>query len=186
MEIAAHWITLASIILGLGLTEMFGNLQRLIHERRRVTWDPLPLVWAAGILLVVLNYWWAIAMGLDGSRTAGTVGEFALRLASPILLFLVCGNVLPRVEPGGAADMRAAWLSERKVFAGAFALYQASNWLVAAFIVGAPWSYVSLLRAIVLALVLSMLFTNSRRWDWIVAVTCIGLFVARLATQELR
>lgn len=186
MDVSAHWITLTSIIVGLGLTEMLGALQRLVHERRRVKWDPLPLVWAAGVLLVVLNYWWAMVMGRDGSRTADTVAQFALLLASPILLFLVCGNVLPRMEPGADGDMRAAWHFQRRAFASAFALYQASNWSVAAFIVGDPWTDVSTLRAIILALVVSMLFTDSRRWDWIVAVVSIGLLIGRLITQQLR
>lgn len=186
LDISNHWITLSSIIVGVGLTEMLGNLQRLVRERRRVRWDPLPLVWAGVMLLVVLNYWWAMVAGLDGSGKADTVAQFAVLLASPILLFLMCCNVLPRIEPGGDGDMRAGWHAGRKVFALAFALYQVSNWLVAVFMVGGPWTDVSTLRAIVLALVLSVLFTDSRRWDWIVAGLTIGLLLVRLFTQQLR
>ena len=42
MDITEHSLTLISIIIGLGLTEMFGNLHRLIRNRSRVTWDWLP------------------------------------------------------------------------------------------------------------------------------------------------
>jgi len=59
MDIEAHWITLISIIIGLALTEMLNNLHGLIRDRTHVRWDPLPLVWAATSLFLVLNYWWA-------------------------------------------------------------------------------------------------------------------------------
>ncbi len=47
MNITDHLATLLSIVVGLGLTEMFGNLHRLIRTRTRVTWDWLPVAWAA-------------------------------------------------------------------------------------------------------------------------------------------
>ena len=56
MDITAHSVTLISIMIGLGLTEMFGNLHRLIRNRARVSWDFLPLAWAATLFVVVLNY----------------------------------------------------------------------------------------------------------------------------------
>jgi hypothetical protein len=33
-----HSITLISIVVGLGLTELFSNLYRLLRERKRVVW----------------------------------------------------------------------------------------------------------------------------------------------------
>ena len=51
MDITEHSLTLISIIVGIGLTEMLGNLHRLIRNRRRVTWDWLPVTWAAQKLL---------------------------------------------------------------------------------------------------------------------------------------
>ena len=39
MDIATHSVTLISIIIGIGLTEMFGNLHRLIRNPTQVTWD---------------------------------------------------------------------------------------------------------------------------------------------------
>jgi hypothetical protein len=56
MDITTHLVTLISIIIGIGLTEMLGNLHRLIRNRRRVTWDWLPVAWSAALLLLVINY----------------------------------------------------------------------------------------------------------------------------------
>lgn len=186
MDLSTHWITLASIVIGLGLTEMFGNLQRLIRKRREVRWDALPLVWVAFVLIVMLNYWWGIALGYDGSRKAETAAEFGLLLASPVLLFLACGAVLPSFEAGDDLDMRRAYASERKVVALTFTLYQLSNWALSLFAGNDQWTYVTVLRAVVGALFLSMLFTNSRRWDWVVVIASIALLVFRTATQYVR
>ena len=68
MDIESHSVTLISIIVGLGLTEMFGNLHRLIRNRERVRWDFLPLAWVVTLFTVVLNYWWALYMRLDQLR----------------------------------------------------------------------------------------------------------------------
>jgi hypothetical protein len=57
MDITSHSITLISNIVGLGLTELLLNLHRLIHARDRLRWDPLPVLWTATVLLMLLNYW---------------------------------------------------------------------------------------------------------------------------------
>jgi hypothetical protein len=96
MDITEYWATLVSIIIGLGLADLLVNLHRLIHDRKRVRWDPLPLLWAGITFLLLFNHWWAIAMNLDGSQDARVVSEFVLLATSSILLFLMCASVLPR------------------------------------------------------------------------------------------
>jgi hypothetical protein len=51
MNITESWPTLVSIILGLAVAELLLNLHRLIDARKRVNWDPLPLLWAVIVLL---------------------------------------------------------------------------------------------------------------------------------------
>jgi hypothetical protein len=40
-------LTLISIVLGLGLTELLLTFYGLVRARRRVAWDALPLAWPA-------------------------------------------------------------------------------------------------------------------------------------------
>jgi hypothetical protein len=186
MDIETHSITLISIIVGLGLTEMFGNLHRLVRHRERVHWDVLPLVWAATVLLLVLNYWWALFLRLDGSGQARTAAEFGLLLAPPVLLFVIAASVLPHFEADGEWDMRRHYDAQRKVFILTFALYQLSTWTTA-FVTGSfGWDYVSLVRLLILALLISMLFINSRRWDGIGVATIAAVLLVRLLTQTVR
>ncbi|HET7126671.1 MAG TPA: hypothetical protein VFI26_06215, partial [Lysobacter sp.] len=78
MDISGQWATLVSIIIGLGIADLLVNLQRLIHARKEVTWDPLPLGWAAIALCWLFNYWWAVGAGLDGALHARVVGHYIL------------------------------------------------------------------------------------------------------------
>src|SRR5689334_2454046 len=98
MDITGHSLTLISIIIGIGLTEMLGNLHRLIRNRSRVNWDWLPVTWAATLLLLVINYWWSIYLGVSGHDRSKNAAEFGLLLIQPILLFLTTASVLPNFD----------------------------------------------------------------------------------------
>jgi hypothetical protein len=186
MDIVAHSITLISIIVGLGLTEMFGNLHRLIRHRDRVRWDPLPLAWVATLFFLVLNYWWALYLKLDGSQQARTAAEFGLVLAAPLLLFLATASVLPSFEPGKDLDMREHYGAQRRVFILTFALFQLTTWATTLLVGIAAWNYVALARTAILALLTSMLLTNSRRWDWIAVLAIMSFLFIRLTMQVVR
>lgn len=182
MDIATHSITLISIIVGLGLTEMFANLHRLIRLRDRVRWDALPLAWATALFCLVLNYWWALFMGIDGSGHARTAAQFALVLAPPILLFVTTASVLP----GNDLDMRHHYDEEREVFLLTFALYQVSTWASAILTGAATLDFAAVARTVILVLLVLMLLRRSRRLDWIGVLIILGVLIGRLMTQVIR
>ncbi|MFT3726194.1 MAG: hypothetical protein QM773_21725 [Hyphomonadaceae bacterium] len=110
MDLTEYWATLVSIVIGLGIADLLLNLLRLIHERGRVDWDGLPLMWMIVALGWIINYWWGVAANLDGSRDATVVGAFGLLLVQPILLFMMSASVLPRSMPAvGRLSMRIEW-----------------------------------------------------------------------------
>ena len=186
MDIATHSVTLISIVIGLGLAEMFGNFYRLIRNRIRVRWDYLPLAWAATLFFLILNYWWALFLGLDGSRNAHTAGEFGLILASPILLFLATATVLPDFGDGDDWDMRRDYETQRKVIALTFALYQVSTFTTALVVGTMAWNFLSVVRVVIFSLLVSMLLTNRRLWDWIVVLAIAAALFIRLNTQMVQ
>jgi hypothetical protein len=181
-----HSVTLISIVIGLGLTELLMNFHRLLRARAQVRWDGLPLLWTATVLIFLLNYWWALIRGLDGSRLAHTAGEYGLLLAHPILLFLLCATVLPRASEEGI-DMRAAYARERDVFVLLFLLYVIGNWTLAFLIAPVAWtSSTTILRLAASALIVSLLLIKNRRWDWVVAAAILVLGASRLTLQDVR
>jgi hypothetical protein len=186
MDIATHAITLISIVIGLGLTEMFGKLYRLIRNRKRVSWDFLPLAWVATLFLLVLNFWWALFLGFDGSSKARSVAEFGLILLPPILLFVATASVLPDFSGEDDWDMRRDYDEQRKVIILTFALYQVSTFTTALVIGRMSWDFLSIVRVAIFALLISMLLTNSRRWDWLAVVAIMTALLIRLTTQLVR
>jgi hypothetical protein len=186
MDVTSHSITLISIVIGLGLTELLLNLHRLIHARDRVRWDPLPVLWAATVLLMLLNYWWALVLRRDGSQLASTAAEYGLLLVHPLLLFLLCASVLPRLASEDGLDMRRAYERDRRAFVVVFVVYMLANWILA-FATGTRlWSGVTLQRAAVSILLVSLLMVNARRWDWFVAIGVTVTAILRIATQTVR
>lgn len=186
MDVETHSISLIAIVIGLGLTEMFGNLHRLIRHRERVRWDALPLAWVVLCLFLILNYWWALYLRLDGSGQARTAAEFGLILAPAVLLFLTAASVLPHFGEGSDWDMRGHYVSQRNVFISTFVLYQLSTWATAILTGSFGWNYVTLVRIVILAILLTMLVANSRRVDWAGVVVIGGGLFARLVTEVVR
>jgi len=117
MDIREHSVALISVVIGLGLTSLLGNFNRLMRRRGELRWDALPLAWALITLMLVNNYWWGVYLGMVTSTAAANVGDFALSLLYPILLYLICAAALPdaRLLRGGG-DLRAAYFAESRYF----------------------------------------------------------------------
>lgn len=188
MDITEYWATLVSIIVGLGVADLLVNFHRLIHDRKRILWDPLPLLWGLATLLLLFNFWWAVAMNLDGSQEATVVGEFVLLAISPILLFLMCASVLPRAVPAeGKLDMRAEWAEGRRVFLFIFFVRQVCTGVTA---INASNGFV-LDQAMIARLVIELfvgiaLFTKSRNLEWLSVLGVLVMMVWRISAQSVQ
>ena len=176
-------LTLISIVVGLGLTELLLTFYRLVQARRRVAWDALPLAWALLILVAVVNYWWGIRAVMAGA-SGWTAGEFMLAMLSPIFIFLACAAALPKVEGAERIDMRAAYAEERTAFLLFFLAYGLGNWVID-FSGLTPGSgrVVVIYRSIVSLALVVALVARSRRWDWAALAVIAGAYALRLVTQ---
>lgn len=186
MDIINHAVTLISIIVGIGLTEMFGNLHRLIRNRAQVSWDWLPVLWSGSLLMLVINYWWAIYQGIIGLDQLSNAAELGLILIQPILLFLLAASVLPSFGAAQTCDMRRYYEDSRRTFLGTFVLYQILNYAIA-FIIGTlGWNVPTGIRTIILLLLVLALLINNRRFDWVAAAGILAVLILRLTTQLTR
>lgn len=186
MDITDHSVTLISIIVGIGLTEMFGNLHRLLRHRAQVTWDWLPITWAVALLLLVINYWWAIYQDIIGINQLGSAAELGLILVHPIILFLLTASVLPNFGTARKWDLRRYYDDNRRAFIFTFVLYQCVTSTVALTLGTMGWNAASLIRASILLLLILALVVNRRRFDWIAALTILVALSFRLTTQVVR
>jgi hypothetical protein len=175
-------LTLITIVVGFGLTELLLRFERLFSARRRVSWDALPLIWAVLILIAVVNYWWGIRAFLAHANGWPT-GLFMSVMIAPIFLYLACAAALPRIEAAAAMNMKAVYAEERTAFLFFFLAYECGLWLLPVIGLGAPNLIVVIHRTAVTVALSGALALRSRRWDWIAAAIVAAAYVLRLITQ---
>lgn len=187
VDIGGYWATFVSIVLGLGVADLLMNFHRLLHERKRVDWDALPLAWAVIALLWIVNYWWAIAANLTGWSETSFVIEFAFAAIPPIMLVLLAASLLPRAMPAeGLLEMRAEWQKARGLFLTLAVLYQCLAWVNITLASGAlVWDFITLVRAIMLVAMVLALMLKDRRADWIAALVILAMLTWRLSVQPV-
>ena len=180
-------LTLVSIVAGLGLTELLLTFYRLVRDRSRVSWDPLPLAWALLILIAVVNFWWGIRAIMAGA-SGWTTGDFLLSMVAPIFLFLACAAALPNVTSGEPIDMKALYADQRLAFLIFFLGYQAVNWVLDASGLTGGWPPLVVLihrTAVCIGLIVALI-GRSRRWDWVALAVIALAYGLRLFTQIAR
>jgi glycopeptide antibiotics resistance protein len=82
--------------------------------------------------------------------------------------------------------MRRDYEGQRKVIALTFALFQVNTFATALVVGTMAWNFLSVIRVVIFALLVSMLVTNSRRWDWVVVLAIMTALIIRLNLQVVR
>ncbi len=82
--------------------------------------------------------------------------------------------------------MRRHYAEHRKIFIVTFILYQCTTWTTAIILGTLGWNVISVIRAIILLLLVSLLLLNKRQWDWIGVLGIIAVLAFRLTTQVVR
>ena len=103
MDAFSYLSVLLSIILGLGFTQLFAALGRLVRHRDRVRTHWLPLLWAAVLLLIYVQVWWSM-YGLRLHRD-WTFLAFSVLLAQAAALDLMAALVLPELVDEAGVDL---------------------------------------------------------------------------------
>jgi hypothetical protein len=101
---AFRWIAISlAMILGLGVTRVLSSAIAAFRSRTHAKLDWIPLVWAAAIFVLQIQFWWA-AMELPSLVHGWTLVEFLTLLGVPLALFVAAGMVLPpyELEPGAS------------------------------------------------------------------------------------
>jgi uncharacterized membrane protein (DUF485 family) len=122
-EYLAAFIT---IVLGLALADLLISLHRLLRERNRVIWRPLPLLLALFVFLALLTGFFD-QWEMTGWRRIGYFGlVWQIVLAVPV--FLAACAVLPDKVPSGRFDLDHFYFGERRYI---FSLLAVANILMA-------------------------------------------------------
>lgn len=186
MDLRAHSIALISVIVGLGLTELLGNFNRLMQVRHEVKWYALSLAWAALAALFVINYWWGMYQGVVSATTASSAATFLVGLSMPILLYLMSAAALPLARTPAGREMRASYLAESGYFFAIVLLYVVAT-LVQSIVLhhGFVVSAAMIERLAIIAVLIPLLWKRHIGYHWFAAFAILAVLVLRLVEQEL-
>ncbi|MDP8917171.1 MAG: hypothetical protein M3M95_08225 [Pseudomonadota bacterium] len=120
MDAFEYLSVLISIVLGLALTQLLTGAARLVQARGRVRPYWPALLWTGGLLMILVQSWWAMFELRD--HAPWTMAEFALILAHPTLLFFMSVLLLPDAELEGAIDLKANYYAQAPWFFAAATL----------------------------------------------------------------
>ncbi|HEX8693187.1 MAG TPA: hypothetical protein VF746_12245 [Longimicrobium sp.] len=184
MERYEHLLALVSIIVGLGLTDLLGSLHRLIRARRRVRWHWLPLLWAAGVLLLTLQYWW-VFFRTGRAPVWGNFFAFVIHLCGPILLFLVGAAALPD-EVDDGTDLLEQYFAQRHYFFALLALYLGHTLLDQTLRGNIGMDAGVAIRLVAIALLLTLIRSRSVRYHVAATLALLGCTVSYIVIYSLR
>lgn len=114
MDAFSYLSVLLSIILGLAITQLLQGLGRLIQARDRVKMFWPPIVWAAILILLSVQTWWAL-FGLR-ERTNWSFFPFLVVVLQTINLYLTTAVILPEIGPGEQVDLREHYFKQARWF----------------------------------------------------------------------
>jgi hypothetical protein len=116
---------LLSIILGLAITQILQGYRGLLLARGRVTFYAPTMIWTALLLVIAAQAWWS-SFGLVRHQD-WTFLQFSAVLLQMVLLYMMCGLVLPDVPRDEAVDLKAHYYRERRPLFAAFLLMLAAS-----------------------------------------------------------
>ena len=114
MDAFSYLSVLLSIILGLALTQILQGFRArmLSHARVRRYWPTQ--VWAAILLLICTQSWWAM---FDlRNRTVWQFDDFSVLLVQTILIYLLAGLVFPDFPDEKQVNLREHYFAQRRRF----------------------------------------------------------------------
>ena len=95
MSSTDYILGLLAIVTGLAISDMIVSLHGLLMNRRHVTWDWLPLIAAAFVLLQIVATWRVLFVSFQGAERGPPIWVFLMILTQNIGLYLAARAALP-------------------------------------------------------------------------------------------
>jgi hypothetical protein len=114
MDEFSYLSVLLSVILGLAVTQILKGFRGLLLSRARIRLYWPVIAWAALLLLVCFQHWWAM-FGMR-HRHDWTFEQFGVVLLNVILIYMVAGLVFPDFGGNEAVDLRQNFYAHRGWF----------------------------------------------------------------------
>ena len=114
-----YLLVIVGIVLGLGITHLLSGFVDYVHNRRRLRWSGLQLLWMMILFLMQVQYWYTMFqvrnLGEDFSR-------YLASLLFPTLLYIASGVLVPKLPESQTVDLRESYRDNQRWFFGICAL----------------------------------------------------------------
>ena len=110
-----YLLLFAVVILGLAVSELAINLNRLLKAKSLVRWDVLAPLAALVAFLKIVTQWW-VWFQAEAVANAMTFEMYLVVLIEAVLLFLLAGVTLPGEVPEQGISLRDSYESIRQRF----------------------------------------------------------------------
>jgi len=114
MDEFSYLSVLLSVILGLAVTQILKGFRGLLLSRARIRLYWPVIAWAALLLLICFQHWWA-TFGMR-TRHDWTFLQFAIVLLNVIFIYMVAGLVFPDFFGEEVVDLRENFYAHRGWF----------------------------------------------------------------------
>jgi hypothetical protein len=176
-----RWIAVTlAMVLGLGVTRVLSGVVAVFKSRSHAELDWIPLIWAASIFVLQIQFWWAV-IELPTLVETWTLNAFLLLLAIPLVLFLAAALVLPSGELDPGESLRDQFGRD-----GRWGLICLSAYAVLAFAVDIALFDFSMIEpmdaALAMEFVLPLVFLRSRPRRLRAAVTVVYLLIVLVSS----
>ena len=118
MDAFSYLSVMLSIVLGLGLTQLFAGIGNLVQIRRRVKRYWLHTLWVLLLIVLHVHMWWSF-WGLRGV-THWTYATFVYVMIGPALLVIASHIIIPELL-GERIDVRRHYFDTAPLFFGILA-----------------------------------------------------------------
>ncbi len=180
MDAFSYLSVLLSIIIGLAITQLLQSLGRIIQARDRVTMFWPPIAWAALLILVSVQTWWAL-FGLR-SREVWSFFPFLVVVLQTINLYLTTAIILPEIAPGEQVDLRAHYFKQARWFFSLTIVAVLISLAKDLVLNGAlPALANTVIQLIFVGVALSAILVRRERYHKLIAALSVALFAAYIA-----
>lgn len=114
MDEFSYLSVLISVILGLAVTQILKGFRGIVLSRVRVRIYWPVLAWAALLLLICFQHWWAM-FGMR-HRHDWTFEQFGAVLLNVIFIYMACGLVFPDFFGDEVVDLKESFYAHRGWF----------------------------------------------------------------------
>jgi hypothetical protein len=120
-----HLSVLISIILGLAITQLLQGFRGIVLARSRVRIYWVPVLWAAIMLVICVQAWWAM-FGLRAVRD-WTFLAFSVVLLEVLAIYMQTAFIFPEFAGEARVDLRAHYYDHLRWIFGASVLTLAAS-----------------------------------------------------------